>query len=159
RKLGYKVETCDDANCYQFENTCSADSATDNFHCSDQAEYEREKAMDAIQLRRYVNDGFRKIKLDTSYDLTITNTQDVFMIQVETHARSKLSDTCTVLVFENTSPEDEAAVDKFLDYLEENFDDYLIYVVEGQVCRLRSVLLRKFTQHIWYKSPVDQFCD
>lgn len=159
RKLGYRVERIEDGNAYHFEHTRSANSVFNNYHATNEAELERVKAMEPDELRRYANSGFKNIKLDTTYDVTVTNTPSEYTIKVMRSDRIELPNTCIVLVFENSQKEDAREVDKFFDHMEAYFDNYFILVIEGEYARFRLCLARKYVRHIRHIMPLVELSD
>jgi hypothetical protein len=159
KKLDYKVERIDDRNAFHFEHVRQTDSLKNNFFQANNTEWEHVKAMEAVELRRYANDGFKRIKLDTTCDLTITNTPSEYSIKLVQPNRIGLPNTCIVLFFVNSSKEDVRAVDKFFDHMEAHFDGYSIFVIEGEFARFRICLTKKNTQHISHLAPLANLTD
>lgn len=159
RKLGYTVERIDDKNAFHFEHVRQSDSLRNNFFYSNQTEADRVFAMEAAELRRYVNNGFREVKLDINYDLIVTNTPNEYTVQIIQPHRIDLPTTCIVLFFENAAKEDANRLDEFFDYLEANFDGYTACVIEGEFARFRLCLARKYTQHICLRKPMTEVTD
>lgn len=159
RKLGYQIERLDGNNAYHFEHFRSADSVRNNFHNSNLTELERVKAMEPSALRRYANNGYQEIKLDTRYGVTVTNTPTEYAIKLAHLDRIRLPNPSLILVFENSLKEDMDEFERFFDYMETNFDNYSIQVVEGEFAKFRLANARKFTRHIWLKIPLTGVTD
>jgi Galactosyltransferase. len=159
RKLEYKNERIEDSNAYHYEHVRSIDNTRNNFLASNEAELARIKALEPAELRRYVDDGFKEVNLDTTYDLTVINTPSEYAIKLVQPDRIRLPNSSIVLAFENSCKEDVNELDRFFNFMEAHFDNYSILVIEGEYARFRQAYARKYTRHFWHRTPLSGMTD
>jgi hypothetical protein len=153
-KLGYKCNRVDGVNLFHFEHMRNLSSVKNNFYGAQINELERVKAMDAQDLRRYVNRGFKMLKASPEQDMEFHNTESHFSISLRRHDRISRSRVCTLILFETICLEHIEQAEKLLDLMEQKFDDYLVVVLGGTDHQLSRILARKYTRHCPYKGKL-----
>jgi predicted glycosyltransferase involved in capsule biosynthesis len=153
-KLGYKCNRVDGVNLFHFEHQRNLSSMKNNFYSAQMNELERVKGLDAKELRRYVNRGFKMLKAYPEQDMEFHNTENHFSISLRRHDRIARSEVSTLLLFEKISLESIEQAEKVLDLMEQKFDDYRVLVLGGADHQLTRILARKYTRHCPYKGTL-----
>jgi GT2 family glycosyltransferase len=148
-KLGYKLDRVPTVNCYHFEHSRGPDSYYNNFYRSNEQEYERVSAMTREQLRLYVDNGFRNLRLDSRLDLAMVNTSEIFSMRTQRPTKVDLSCVATVLVLQDNSLNRRPDLDAVLDYFEAQFDNYLVVIVEVGDRKFKYLRSKKNIQYLW----------
>lgn len=130
RKFGYTAHSITEFNCYHLEHERGIDSEYNNFYRSNQKEFERVRDMTLEDLQEYTAMGFKSIDLNTNKDLEIVNTRHEYRMTVSKPNRVSLSSRSIVLGVCYVFTHPEMGWQRFLAFLEANFDDYEIIIVE-----------------------------
>lgn len=159
QKFGYEVVRLPQVNIFHFEHVRTNGSSKNNFFESNRNELQRTKSMSAAELRRYVNNGFRVLELNTDQDVIFTNTAHEYSIRLVAHNRMQRRDVFTVIAFDTAHPDDADALSKLFDQIDSRFDNYAICILEGTTRLLRGCLTRKYAQHSWAQRSLKSLSD
>jgi len=149
KALGFTVERLDDYNIYHLEHTRQVDSQYNNFYRSNEAEYERVRSMTAKELKRYASRGFSSVRFNTQNDLQVVDSPREHSIKVSTHNRTSLADLSFIWVIRYFSKRPISGLLELLDYLEEQYDDYEIIIVEIVSRRFKYLENKKNLRYVW----------
>jgi hypothetical protein len=148
-KLGYRLSRISNANCYHFEHSRGLDSRYNNFCRANELEYKNITAMKAEELRSYVDNGFRHLRLNSRLELTTINNSTTFSMRTERPAKQDLSCVSTIIAIKQLQNLPKPDLDYIFDYLEERFDNYLIVVTEVGSREFKYLRNKKNIQYLW----------
>jgi len=148
-KLGFSFSKLDDCNCYHLEHARLTESTYNNFYRSNENEYKRVASMDAVALSAYALRGFHSVELDPRFDLSVTDSTTEHTLSVSLPNRISASDHSILLVIRHLSKRPVVGLVELTKYLEQEFDDYEIIIVELVSRRFKYLENRKNIHYYW----------
>jgi len=149
KRLGYKLETLDDFNSYHFEHIRLIDSVYNNFYRTNEQEYERVAAMTTTDLRSYVDNGFRCVRLDPAKEIEYKNDAREYALRVSDSDRYALFDLSIVFVVKDFSRQRAESLTDLCNMLEKSFRNYDLVIVEIGLRKYRFLNKVKHYRYDW----------
>lgn len=127
KTLGAELRRLAGYNCFHLEHRRGPDSHYNNFLASNEAEWARVRAMDAEELRSYVNRGLKHVVLDPRRGAHVENTEQHYSIIVNPTDRPSLDDLAIIVAVNGISP---AGLEGFLWEVDNDFLNCQVFLVE-----------------------------
>ncbi|KAA3621302.1 MAG: glycosyltransferase family 2 protein [Proteobacteria bacterium] len=148
RKLAGSPLRLEAYNCYHLEHRRGVDSRYNNFANSNRAEFDRVRSMSAHDLRRYVDNGFRSVDLDTRKVLSIRNEPGGFAINLSEPVNQALDSVAFIFAVHARCDADLVALGDLLSALEDSFAGYESVLIENDGLSLSQFYLNPGTIYL-----------
>ncbi|MEP5072631.1 MAG: hypothetical protein ABJQ96_18255, partial [Crocinitomicaceae bacterium] len=113
------------------------------------------RSMNAEELMLYALNGFRRLRFDTDVEYNYTNHSSEYSLTVANNSKVDLRHSSILVLLENVSENGRHVVDFYLEYMEMNFKNFEINIVEKGSNRcdmLKNKLGVKYSYYIYKKN-------
>ena len=157
KNLGYKVERNSSFNSYHLQHDRSTDSHYNNFFDNNLKEFNKIQGMKGDILWSYVNNGFKEVKFDNKLHLEIINDSFNYGIKLSEHKNKEDLQSVDIVIPTFIDTQDRFRnLSCLVKYIEKNFVNYKIYIVEMQSDKCKILYHNKNVEYHHIDKPYNK---
>lgn len=149
KKLGLKHTTFRKNNIYHLQHQRGVDSRYNNFFRNNEKEWELVCSLNREELKHYVLNGFRRLRLDTKVAYQYVNDPEEFMLSIIPDVKIDLNEVSILIMPDDIEESETHKVDFFLKYLERHFRDYEVIIAENKTNNSNKINHRMGVKYGW----------